>query len=570
MMPRKTIDNLNARWADIKACRQQLNGVSKITGNYALQSPRDVIAFGINRDEMQLVEDIEKALLSSGQPSPWLRRNKDLSVQYVHDHKRFIPLSLMLLESIRSIETGKYQDFSDPDHAFGCISPLCQSMLAQQEASNTQEREESSQQEQALITELAAQITNTINGSKAAVLKMTSTIAEHLHDLLSKERPQSDDPEGMNGFITVKCREWIQWMVQQRPLYIPEVATGTPSAPVLPSGSATADRITQFNLKKNAMQYQKMMHDLTYNDPESSTPDQIAAWQESIDKYPVLLRSANSDMVKRLIDNGLFEWKPVGKISLQHPNKCKTLINRALEIPSYGLLKVALQNTEVDPSELHNALFLASTYLTEDRFDIRSVKQLLRSGADAGKCMRRGLNALMYAINMGNDRVAHQLIASGVDVNIQNNRGTSALMLATIEKQSDIVKQLIAAGADLDACDVNGNTSLIFAASKGSTEIVQLLLAAGAAVDRVDKVGKSALEHANCPEVIELINEVLMTETLENPANRDSRLEKPKRAILTAIENTMLAHTTTTTAVTAISKAAQSSDGQTSHGPQPE
>ena len=70
-------------------------------------------------------------------------------------------------------------------------------------------------------------------------------------------------------------------MAQQRPLYIPEVATGTPS------GSATADRITQFNLKKNAMQYQKMMHDLTYNNPESSTPDQIAAWQESIEKYPV-------------------------------------------------------------------------------------------------------------------------------------------------------------------------------------------------------------------------------------------------------------------------------------------
>ena len=55
MMPRKTIDNLNARWADIKARRQQLNGVSKITGDNALQSPRDVIAFGIHRDEMQLV-----------------------------------------------------------------------------------------------------------------------------------------------------------------------------------------------------------------------------------------------------------------------------------------------------------------------------------------------------------------------------------------------------------------------------------------------------------------------------------------------------------------------------------
>ena len=53
MMPRKTIDNLNARWADIKARRQQLNGVSKITGDNALQSPRDVIAFGIHRDEMQ-------------------------------------------------------------------------------------------------------------------------------------------------------------------------------------------------------------------------------------------------------------------------------------------------------------------------------------------------------------------------------------------------------------------------------------------------------------------------------------------------------------------------------------
>ena len=33
---------------------------------------------------------------------------------------------------------------------------------------------------------------------------MTSTIAEHLH-ILSKERPQSDDPEVMNGFILLNA-----------------------------------------------------------------------------------------------------------------------------------------------------------------------------------------------------------------------------------------------------------------------------------------------------------------------------------------------------------------------------
>ena len=78
--------------------------------------------------------------------------------------------------------------------------------------------------------------------------------------------------------------------------------------------------------------------------------------------------------------------------------------------------------------------------------------------------MRRGLNALMYAINMRNDRVAHQLIASGMDINVQDKE--VHLHLCALSKQSEIVKQLIAAGADLDACDADGNTSLIFAARK--------------------------------------------------------------------------------------------------------
>ena len=72
------------------------------------------------------------------------------------------------------------------------------------------------------------------------------------------------------------------------------------------------------------------------------------------------------------------------------------------------------------------------------------------------------------------------LVRAGANVNAQDNDGWTALVGAANAGNIEATKILIKAGANVNAQDHDGNTTLSIAREAGSTEIVKLLIEAGA------------------------------------------------------------------------------------------
>jgi hypothetical protein len=107
-----------------------------------------------------------------------------------------------------------------------------------------------------------------------------------------------------------------------------------------------------------------------------------------------------------------------------------------------------------------------------------------------------GATALMAAVYVGADLLAHDLIVRGADVDRRDQEGYTALMYASNAGQEGMVKTLLDAGADANAFDNAGSTPVMFAAQHGYAGIVKRLLIAGANPGRRRGDGLSAWDFA--------------------------------------------------------------------------
>ena len=104
--------------------------------------------------------------------------------------------------------------------------------------------------------------------------------------------------------------------------------------------------------------------------------------------------------------------------------------------------------------DIHRELFIAS-----EAGDNTRVTELLGTGADPDKYRDiYGLNALIWAANLGRDNIVSILIQHGADLNIQNEDGKTALYKAAENGKNQITTALIEAGADLHIQDNDGKT----------------------------------------------------------------------------------------------------------------
>lgn len=105
---------------------------------------------------------------------------------------------------------------------------------------------------------------------------------------------------------------------------------------------------------------------------------------------------------------------------------------------------------------------------------------LLEHGADVDQANDGGKTALMYAAEIGADRIVTDLLAHGADPRLtttgEDYRQVTALHLAAGSGSVKTVRALLAAGADIRATTRQGYTALNFAASKGDEPMLELLL----------------------------------------------------------------------------------------------
>jgi len=104
-----------------------------------------------------------------------------------------------------------------------------------------------------------------------------------------------------------------------------------------------------------------------------------------------------------------------------------------------------------------------------------------------------GVTQLMRAALAGDTRSVKDLLRRGADVNAQNLKGRTALMFAVINLRTESVKALLKFGADVNVQAVCGCTSLMLAVCSGDIGITRALLDRGAEAGKICQPGKTAL-----------------------------------------------------------------------------
>ena len=106
---------------------------------------------------------------------------------------------------------------------------------------------------------------------------------------------------------------------------------------------------------------------------------------------------------------------------------------------------------------------------------------LCRTLFNVNKVDGYGRTRLYYACADGNLKTVLDLLQSGANVNINDNRGYTALYIACQGGHLEIVKELLVRGAAVNAVVYDGCTPLFAASHDGYFEIVKELLVRGAA-----------------------------------------------------------------------------------------
>lgn len=110
-----------------------------------------------------------------------------------------------------------------------------------------------------------------------------------------------------------------------------------------------------------------------------------------------------------------------------------------------------------------------------------SLHILLKAGADLNTRDDKGLTALYWSAQCGNEAAICALVQAGADVHAKDEMGWTALYCSSFHDEAS-VRTLLGAGAEVNASDEEGLTALHLATDEGHATIVQLLVEAGADV----------------------------------------------------------------------------------------
>jgi ankyrin repeat protein len=148
------------------------------------------------------------------------------------------------------------------------------------------------------------------------------------------------------------------------------------------------------------------------------------------------------------------------------------------------------------------------------RGQIRTVRALLRKGADVNEHDASGRTALGLAAGAGRLEVVKALLAAGADPNAKAfsfHAGEHSVLIAAlhrgVENRVEIVDALLAAGAELNPKDAQ-ITPLMFAANEKDVGMAEALLSRGADVNWKNYQGLTPLMAAvltGSPEMVQLL-----------------------------------------------------------------
>ncbi len=164
-----------------------------------------------------------------------------------------------------------------------------------------------------------------------------------------------------------------------------------------------------------------------------------------------------------------------------------------------GLLGFLDRIAAIPPEEPKTPLFEAV-----EVGNLKTLKQLIKSGSDVNSVLSDGTTALMVAAEKGHDKVVAELVKSGANVNTRRSDTFSAFLIACFLGQEKVVKTLADNGAEVNGCYaipseagvIGNNTGLTIAAHQHRLSVCRLLLTLGADINVVTDAGYTPLMSA--------------------------------------------------------------------------
>lgn len=225
--------------------------------------------------------------------------------------------------------------------------------------------------------------------------------------------------------------------------------------------------------------------------------------QVNWNNLPIELKSYILSLIPEVksISNVIESYKYVIKTNKELRSLVKNLVYN-----QETLFNVVNKCIKFDPGILSKGLLNAVAIDDE-----KTVKVLLRCGANVNAKCKFNWSALMWAIYLKHKEIAKILLDAGADSNFANTDGQTALML-TCDKY--LIELLLEKGANINAQDKDGDTALMIAVRVGKKNIVELLISKGADVNIRNHFGQTALRFAQIkltvnPDSVPLFKEII-------------------------------------------------------------
>jgi hypothetical protein len=133
------------------------------------------------------------------------------------------------------------------------------------------------------------------------------------------------------------------------------------------------------------------------------------------------------------------------------------------------------ESEEFNPDEFRDANDNTLLILAAVNGNKKTVKDLLRAGADVNIRNKWGMSALMYAAEGDHAGIVKVLLGSGADINARNNEGSTALMISAIHGCKYAAYALLEAGADVKIKNNNGKRAVDYARENESLKDTRIL-----------------------------------------------------------------------------------------------
>ncbi len=175
-------------------------------------------------------------------------------------------------------------------------------------------------------------------------------------------------------------------------------------------------------------------------------------------------------------------------------------------------LLVAACTVKIDASEEFSLQLLDAA----KNWDLESVENAIKNGADINFQNKDGNTALMYAAKVGHEDIVALLINKGANLNLKNDYRFTSLMFAVLSGHENIVTLLVQAGAYLNLRQIFGETALTLAQEKFKKE--KDGVKKGKYKEIIDILEKAEKEAREAKEAASLTNiESTLIESLINP-----------------------------------------------------